>query len=132
MDPITAAIVAALAASAIGGLTEIGKNAIVDSYTSLKSLLQKKFGSQSEVAKSVAGLEANPDSQSRKGVLQEEVKNAKADQDPELVQAAQALLSQIKALPGGEQHIQTATGSYIAQSDRGSTSTVNVNQPKEQ
>ncbi|MBU0703466.1 MAG: hypothetical protein KKC18_06325, partial [Chloroflexi bacterium] len=31
----------------------------------------------------------------------------------------------------GEQHIQIATGSYIAQASDGSTATVSVNQPKE-
>ena len=31
----------------------------------------------------------------------------------------------------GEQHIQIATGSYIAQASSGSTATVSVNQPKE-
>jgi hypothetical protein len=132
MDPVTTAILAALAAGAVSGITEVGKNTFIDAYNALKSLLKKKFGNESEVVKSIEGLEAKPDSTARKELLKEEVEAAKADQDSEILQAAQILLDQIKAHPSGEQHIQTASGSYIAQSDRGSTSTVNVSYPKDQ
>jgi len=130
MDPITAAIVAALSAGAISGLTDTAKKVIGDAYDGLKALLKKKFGNQSEVVKSVENLEAKPESPSRQGMLQEEVQAVQADQDPDLRQAAQALLEQIKAQPAGEQHIQNAIGSYIAQADHGSTATVNVNHPE--
>jgi hypothetical protein len=131
MDPITAAIIAALTAGALSGLTDTSRKLIADAYAGLKSLLLKKFGGQSPVVQSVTNLEAKPESPNRQGVLQEEVQAAKADQDPDLLQAAQALLEQIKAQPGGEQHIQNAIGSYIAQADHGSTATVNVNRPPE-
>jgi hypothetical protein len=132
MDPITTAIVAALTAGVLRGLTETGKQVIGDAYDGLKALLKKKFGNQSDVVQSVENLEAKPESPNRQGMLQEEVQAAKADQDPDLLQAAQSLLEQIKAQPGGEQHIQNAIGSYIAQADRGSTATVNVNRPPEE
>jgi hypothetical protein len=103
MDPITAAIVAALAA----GLTEVGKNAVMDTYTGLKSLLKKKFGEDSKVVK------------------------AKADQDPELVQKAQELLNQIKSQPGGEGHIQSIIGNYNAMVSGSGSASVNVNHPKD-
>jgi hypothetical protein len=130
MDPITTAIIAAIAAGATAGVTESAKQAVVDAYEALKALLKKKFGGHSEVVKSVEGLETRPDSSSRKNVLQEEVTTAKADQDPDLIQAAQVLLDLIGAQPGGGQHIQNASGSYIAQADRGSTAQVQVNQPR--
>ena len=38
---------------------------------------------------------------------------------------------EIQAQPGGQQHVQSAIGSYIAQADRGSTAQVHVNQPRE-
>ncbi len=129
MDPITTAVVAALSAGVISGLTDAGKKVIGDAYDGLKALLKKKFGSQSEVVQSVENLEAKPESPSRQGMLKEEVQAVKADQDPDLLQAAQTLLDQIKVQPGGEQHIQNAIGSYIAQADRGSTATVHVNHP---
>ena len=83
------------------------------------------------MVKSVENLEAKPDSKGRKEMLREEMVDSKAEQDPELRQAAQDLLEQIKKQPGGEQHIQQAIGSFIAQADRSSTATVNVNQPKD-
>lgn len=131
MDPITAAIVAALSAGALSGLTDTAKKVIGDAYDGLKALLKKKFGTQSEVVKSVENLEAKPESPSRQGMLKEEVQAVQADQDPDLLQAAHTLLEQIKAQPGGEQHIQNAIGSYIALADRGSTATVTVNRPPE-
>ncbi|HEY6284888.1 MAG TPA: hypothetical protein VIX20_04445 [Ktedonobacteraceae bacterium] len=131
MDPITAALLAAIAAGVTKGLTQVGQQSIVDGYHRLKELLLSKFGPQSEVVKSVENLEAKPDSKGRKEILQEEVVDSKAEQDPELRQAAQDLLEQIKKQPGGEQHIQQAIGSFVAQADRSSTATVNVNQPKD-
>ena len=131
MDPISTAIIAALTAGVTGGATKVGQQALVDAYAALKSLLKRKFGDHSDVVKSVEGLEAKPESAGRKETLKEEVATAKADQDPEIRQAAQNLLNQISTLPGGEQHIQQAIGSYIAQADRNSTASVNVNQPKD-
>jgi hypothetical protein len=132
MDPFSAAIIAALTAGVLSGFTDTSKKLITDAYAGLKSLLIKKFGDQSSLVQSVTNLEAKPESPHRQGVLQEEVQAAKADQDPDLLQAAHALLEQIKAQPGGEQHIQNAIGSYIAQADHGSTATVNVNRPPEE
>jgi hypothetical protein len=126
MDPITTAIVAALAAGAASGATEIGKQALVDAYGALKAALKKKFGPDSDLADAMHKLEQKPDSAGRKALLQEEVAASQADQDADLLAAAQALLEQIKTRPGGEQHIQQATGSYIAQADRGGTATVTV------
>ena len=131
MDPITTAIVAALAAGVASGATEVGKKVVVDAYDTLKTAIKNKFGGDSDLVDAVDKLEKKPDSGGRKEVLQEEVAAAKADQDPEILKAAQDLIDQIKDQPGGEQHIQIAIGSYIAQADRGGTATVSVNQPKE-
>jgi hypothetical protein len=129
MDPITAAIVAALLAGVISGVTKVGERVIVDAYNKLKELLKKKFGAKSKVVNAVKDLETNPKSEARKGVLKEEIAAAKADQDTELVKAAQALLKSVKALPGGEQIIQTAVGDQNIQI-AGNGNTVNVNTPK--
>ena len=129
MDPITTAILAAVSAGTIAGVTKAGEQAIVDAYGKLKELLGKKFGSKSKVVKAVKDLEANPKSEARKAVMKEEVVTAKADQDKELLQTAQALLKSIKALPGGTQIIQTAMGDQNIQI-AGDGNTVNVNTPK--
>src|SRR5260370_7954256 len=97
MDPVTTAIVAALAAGAISAATEAGKKAVADAYEALKALLKKKFGHESELVKSVESLETKPDSTARKSLLQEEVTTAKADQDPDILLAAQALLYEVSA-----------------------------------
>jgi hypothetical protein len=132
MDPVTTAIVAALSAGALSGLTEASKTAVADAYSRLKALLGKKFGGDSDVLHAVEQVETKPDSAGRKATLQEEVAAVKADQDQDVLQATQALLQLLQASPEREQHIQTATGNYIAQSDRGSSASVNVGSPKEQ
>ena len=124
MDPVTTAILAAITAGIAPGLTEVSKKAILDAYDGLKALIRRKFGDKSELAKVVDGLEQSPESKGRKESLQEEVEKANGEKDPEILAAAQALLEEIKAQPGGEQHIQTAIGSYIAQADRGGTAVV--------
>lgn len=130
MDPITAAIVAALAAGVTASASDISKQALVDAYNRLKTLLKKKFGGDGEVIKSVDRLEAKPESVGRQETLKEEVASVNANQDPELLQAAQVLLSQVRTQPQGASIIQTVTGDYNAVSHSGN-STVNVNQPKE-
>ena len=97
MDPITTAIVAALA--------NLSKDAIKDSYNALKSALKKKFGSESDLVDAVDKLEKKPDSEARKATVQEEVEIAKVNDDPDLIRLAQDLLDKIKEQPGGQQII---------------------------
>jgi disulfide oxidoreductase YuzD len=127
MDPISVAIVAVLTA----GLTNVGKQAVMDTYEGLKSLLKKKFGNDSKVVKAVDDLEEEKDSKGRQLTLQEQIAKAKADQDQELVQKAQELLNQIKRQPGGEQRIQSIVGNYNAQVYGSGSASVNVNHSKE-
>ena len=69
----------------------------------------------------------NPNSGGRKQIVAEELANAGADEDPELVAAAEQVLAKLQELPQGEgQHIMQAVGSYIAQADRGGTAKVTV------
>jgi hypothetical protein len=131
MDPISTAILAALSAGAVSGLTEAGKTAITDAYTKLKALLTKKFGGESDVLHAVDQVEAKHDSAGRAATLQEEIVAAKAEQDPDILHAAQALLHILQASPEGGQHLQTATGNYIAQADRGSSASVNIGRQPE-
>lgn len=120
MDPITVAIGAALAA----GVMKVGQSAFDDAYQSLKATLVRKFGGQSEIAKAVDDLEARPDSAGRAATLQEEVTAAKADEDPDILVAARALLDQVEARPSGQQLIQTVTGNLNAVAQGGGTATV--------
>jgi hypothetical protein len=117
MDPITAAIVAAVAA----GAAKVGGQAIQDAYAGLKALLKRKFGAESKVVKATEEVEANPESKSRPATLSEEVMAAKADQDSEILKAAEALLAQLKHIPGGQtiitQHITGGERHNIAGRD---------------
>ena len=132
MEPITfTAIVAALGIIVEGAGRAVGQNVATDAYEKLKATLRQRFGDDSDVVEAVDKLEQKPDSKGRKQTLQEEVEASGADHDPEVREAAQELLDQVKAQPGGEQNIQKARGSYIAQADRGSTATVNVDRSRE-
>ena len=126
MEPITTALLSALAAGAAAGVGEAGKKLVVDGYEALKAALTARFGADSELADAVAGLEKHPESDGRKQMLHEEIVAAKADEDSGLVELARALLDRIESQPGGAQHIQKAVGNYIAQADRGGTATVAV------
>ncbi|MFP4221402.1 MAG: hypothetical protein ACLFSH_12580 [Phormidium sp.] len=97
MDPITAAIIAALAT--------LSKDVIKDSYNALKGALKQKFGPDSDLVDAVDSLEKKPDSEGRKAMVQEEIEIAKAIDDPDLVGLAQMLLDKIKEQPGGQQVI---------------------------
>jgi hypothetical protein len=129
--PTNRCITAAIITYLTPGVTEVGKRVLSDAYEGLKNLLKKKFGVQSEIVQAVQALEAKPDSSARKEVLKEEVGAVKADQDSDLRNAAEMLLKQVRMQPGGEQHIQNAVGSYIAQAEQGSTANVNVTHSQE-
>jgi len=136
MEPITlTAIAAALTAGVTAGFGQAaGESLFADAYGRLKATLKRKFGNDSEVVKAVDNLERKPDSENRQGQLEEEVEAAGADQDPDVRRAAQELLEQVRAQPGGEAHIQktqTAIGSNIAQAQDHGTATVSSNQPKD-
>jgi hypothetical protein len=126
MDPITAAIIAALAAGAASGATDVAKNALVDSYKGLKGLIQRKFGGESNVAKAVDALQESPASAGKKMVLDEEVKAANVSADPEIAASAKSLLELLKALPGGDHTVVTTTGIGNAVAVGGSTVTSTI------
>jgi len=97
MDPITLAITTALA--------NLGQTAIQDAYNAFKAALQKKYGIKSELLESVDKLEQKPDSKARRNLVEEEVANAKADQDPKLLQIANELVEKLKEIPGAKVNI---------------------------
>ena len=130
MDPITTAIIAAVAAGAAKSAGEVVQQGIVDAYNGLKALITRTFGADSDVADAVTKVETDPQSQARQAVLAEEVAKAGADQNPEITAAAEALLEKLGQLPDGRTLInQVATGNYIAQAAQHSTATVTVNAP---
>jgi len=101
MDPITTAIVTALSAGAVNGLTETSKTAITDTYAKLKDLIIKKFGARSDVVQAIDQLEAKPESAGRKETLKEEITALNAEQDHEVLAAARQVLMLVHAQQAG-------------------------------
>ena len=100
MDPITAALLTTLAA----GATQVGKSAVVDSYNGIKALIKKKFAN-TDLPAAIDNLEKKPESNSRQGMVQEEVESASADKDPEVLSTVQALIDALKRTPEGQRAI---------------------------
>jgi len=95
MDPISTALISALAA-----LTE---PVVKDAYNGVKMLIHRKFGADSGLTTAVESLEQRPESKGRREVLVEEVAAAKAQQDSELLDAAESLIEKIESQPEGKQ-----------------------------
>jgi hypothetical protein len=99
MDPITTAIVAALPAIA----SDLVKSSVKDAYDGLKAVIRRKWGEVGPLSKAVGDLEANPNSKGQTLVLEEKVAEAKAVEDPEVIQALATLVAELKeAKIGGE------------------------------
>jgi hypothetical protein len=91
MDPISL-IVAALIAGASTGLKDTATDAVKDAYNGLKGLLQRKFGSHPPVAQALAEVDQSPEAAGE--ALKVGLAGTGADQDVDLVRAAQALLAE--------------------------------------
>ena len=85
MDPVTI-IVAALAAGAAAGVSGVAEESIKDAYAAVKQWLGDRYADIS-----LKNLEKDPKSPNRQGVLAEELADAGAAQDAELLAKVQAL-----------------------------------------
>ena len=91
MDPITAAIVAALPALA----SDLIGSAVKDAYAGLKALIARRWGAASPVAKSIDDLEKNPKSMGQAAVLAEHFASVNATADAEIMQALGRLVDEL-------------------------------------
>jgi hypothetical protein len=99
MDPITTAIVASLPALT----SDLVKSSVKDAYDGLKTVIRRKWGEASPLAKAVEELEGNPKSKGQALVLEEKVAEFKAAEDTDVMRALAKLVSQLKeANIGGE------------------------------
>lgn len=89
MDTVSMAIIAAV----VAGVTKFGEQAAVDAYNALKTALREKYGSNSDVIEVVEHLEKNPDAKTLKADVTEKIKNAQANEDGDLIAAAETLLN---------------------------------------
>ncbi|MFD3427261.1 hypothetical protein [Nocardia fluminea] len=91
MDPVTAVVVSAIAAGAVAGMGDTATQVVKDAYTGLKSLLSRKYADVD-----VSLVEKKPDSSSKQQSLAEDLDEAGAAGDPELGQAAAAVLEAVR------------------------------------
>ena len=99
MEPITTAIAAAALAGAAPGITKVVEQGIVDAYNGLKAIIQKKYGENSKVSQAVEAVAEEPDFEPNQATLDARVQQAGVDQDPEVAQAVQQLLDELKKRP---------------------------------
>jgi hypothetical protein len=90
MDPITI-IVTALATGAASGLKPAAERVIKEAYDGIKTLIQRKYGGVD-----VAALEKKPDSKAKQDSVAEDLTNAGAAEDGELLDRAKALIDAIE------------------------------------
>jgi hypothetical protein len=117
MDPVTI-IVTALVAGAAASLKDVAATAVKDGYAALKALLIRKFGGRSDVPDAIEQVEKRPDSESRQGMLKEELETAQAGQDAEVLEQARALLELLEQhglMPATSYHAKLEGSGAIAQ-----------------
>jgi hypothetical protein len=85
MDSVSA-VVATLAAGAVAALKDTAQQAIKDAYAALKGALARKYP-----AASVDQVEKRPDSTAKRASLEEDLRDAGATSDQELLALAKAL-----------------------------------------
>jgi hypothetical protein len=137
MDPLSA-IVAALVAGAAEAAKPTAVQVVKDAYAGLKSLIIRKFGG---TAAPVQALEEKPASAPRQDVLKEELGDARADQDRDILKAMQTLIDALRQHApqsvsnittintGGGASVQggvnTAGGAFIGRDQRITNITIN-------
>ena len=125
MEPVSI-IVAALVAGAAAAAKDMAAQAIKDAYAGFNALIQRKYEGVS-----VDALERKPDSEAKQLSVQEDLTDAGAGKDMELLDQAKALLDAVKA------HDQAAAASinigldeveaaYLKLKDAAATGDVNV------
>ena len=106
MDLITSAIVTALVSGVTSGMSEASKKMILDGYKSIKTVLKKKCGIESEVINNMEKLEENPNSKETKEKVEESLEAEELKNDEELRKLARGLLEKINATSEGKSIIK--------------------------
>ncbi len=96
MEPVTAAIAAAVALGAAEGLKSIVPQAVSDAYAGLKKLIQDRYGKQEDVVDAVDYVTKKPEAEPRRQMLEQALKEAGADKDQELTKSADNLLAVVE------------------------------------
>ena len=111
---MSTAIMAALSTVAVGGLKELGKIVVSDSYKALKMRITTKFGRDSKSAKAMQAIEdypeleglQSPELKKLQSMLAENLKSEKIDQDTEIVKIVQLLIKELSGTAAGRDSLQ--------------------------
>jgi hypothetical protein len=128
MDPVTTAILGAIAAGVLSGLNATVGKAVGDAYAGLKSLIARRAG-RADVTDAIAALESKPDSAGRRATVEEEIAAAGLDRDDEVLAAARKLIEELGLGESTGQVTQQASGTGIAQAAYGSSASVQLPPP---
>lgn len=99
MDPISGAIIAAIAAGATEGL-------VTSTYQALTAALKKKKGKDSDLAEALEKLEQRPHSAGWQEEVATQVQRSNAAQDPELLTLAKRLIVALEETPAGQRALR--------------------------
>jgi hypothetical protein len=95
MDPVTM-IVSAVAMGAAAGLTDTASAVVTDAYAALKGVITGRYPGVD-----VAAVENKPESTPKRESLAEDLREAGADHDADLVEAARQVIAAVKADAAG-------------------------------
>jgi len=91
MDPVSV-VAAAVGAGAATGLKDAAATSIKDAYSALKRLLAERYATID-----VEPLERRPDSEPKRASLAEDLRDAGADSDDEILEAARRVLDEVSS-----------------------------------
>ena len=123
MEPVTL-ILAALAAGVAAGIGDTATQSIKDGYAALKALIRKRFAGNSKAEETLADHEADPETYEKP--LAKQLKETGADQDREILAAAEAIV--IAAHQAGvktKYHVTVTGGKVGIIGDHGHIDTMN-------
>ncbi|MCW5211971.1 hypothetical protein VU04_03565 [Desulfobulbus sp. TB] len=109
MEPVSTAIISGLVGGIATDAAKIGRQAVVTAYEALKTALIKKCGSNSHVLEAVEHLEKKPDDKIRQAGVAKEIKDAKVNEDDELIAAAEILQAAVDKMQGVAKYSVKAT-----------------------
>ncbi len=110
MDPVTL-ILAALTAGVASGAGQTATAAVKDGYEALKGLLRKRFAGNAKAEEALADHEGDPDTYVKP--LAKQLSDTGADQDAEIVAAAEAVVKTAHEMGVKTKYNVTVTGGKV-------------------
>lgn len=118
MDPVTL-IVTAIVAGVAAAAKPTAEQAVKDAYAGLKALIQRRFADKGDVTPALEQVENKPESAGRQEMLKEELDEAGAGQDSDVLEAARELLALLQPQGADQSQIATADHGSAAATGRG-------------